>query len=70
MATAEFSKFADILSATLSQHFLLGFEIAQLDEVDLRAYAGFLVREAGACPLVGSPGSCPSCWQWHVKKCA
>ena len=30
MATAEFSKFADILSAALSQHHLLGFEIAQL----------------------------------------
>ena len=29
MATAEFSKFADILSAALSQHHLLGFEIAQ-----------------------------------------
>ena len=28
MATAEFSKFADILSAALSQHHLLGFEIA------------------------------------------
>ena len=30
MATAEFSKFADILSATLSQHHLSGFEIAPL----------------------------------------
>ena len=29
VATAEFSKFADILSAALSQHHLLGFEIAQ-----------------------------------------
>ena len=29
MATAEFSKFAGILSAALSQHHLLGFEIAQ-----------------------------------------
>ena len=28
---AEFSKFADILSAALSQHHLLGFEIAQLE---------------------------------------
>jgi len=27
----EFSKFADILSAALSQHHLLGFEIAQLE---------------------------------------
>ena len=28
MATAEFSKFADILHAALSQHHLSGFEIA------------------------------------------
>ena len=31
VATAEFSKFADILSAALSQHHLAGFEIAQLE---------------------------------------
>ena len=31
VATAEFSKFADILSAALLQHHLLGFEIAQLE---------------------------------------
>ena len=31
VATAEFSKFADILSAALSQHHLLGFEIAKLE---------------------------------------
>ena len=31
VATAEFSKFAGILSAALSQHHLSGFEIAQLD---------------------------------------
>ena len=30
VTTAEFSKFAGILSAALSQHHLLGFEIAQL----------------------------------------
>ena len=30
MTTAEFSKFAGIVSAALSQHHLLGFEIAQL----------------------------------------
>ena len=29
MATAEFSKFAGILSTALSQHHLLGFETAQ-----------------------------------------
>ena len=31
VATAEFSKFACILNAALSQHHLLGFEIAQLE---------------------------------------
>ena len=31
VATAEFSKFADILSAALSQQHLSGFEIAQLE---------------------------------------
>ena len=31
MATAEFSKFAGILSAALSQHHLSGFGIAQLE---------------------------------------
>ena len=31
MATAEFSKFAGLLSIALSQHHLLGFEIAQLE---------------------------------------
>ena len=31
VATGEFSKFAGILSATLSQHHLWGFEIAQLE---------------------------------------
>jgi len=32
VATAEFSKFADILSAALAQDHLLGYEIAQLEE--------------------------------------
>ena len=32
VATAEFSKFAGILSAALSKHHLLGFEIAPLKE--------------------------------------
>ena len=31
VATAEFSKFAGILSTALSQHHILGFEIAQLE---------------------------------------
>ena len=36
VATVEISKFAGILSATLSQHHLLGFEIAQLEFHHLR----------------------------------
>ena len=36
VATAEFSKFAGILSAALSQHHLSGFEIAQLEFHHLR----------------------------------
>ena len=31
VATAEFSKFADIVGVALSQHHFLGFEIAQLE---------------------------------------
>ena len=31
VAMAEFSRFAGLLSAALSQHHLLGFEIAQLE---------------------------------------
>ena len=31
VATAEFSKFAGVLSTALSQHHLVGFEIAQLE---------------------------------------
>ena len=31
VTTAKFSKFAGVLSAALSQHHLLGFEIAQLE---------------------------------------
>ena len=33
VATAEFSKFAVIVSAALSQHNLSGFEIAQLESI-------------------------------------
>ena len=35
VAPAEFSKFAGLLSAVLSQHHLLGFEIAQLGEISI-----------------------------------
>ena len=33
MATAEFSQFCGIVSAALSKHHLLGFEIAQLESI-------------------------------------
>ena len=43
VATAEFSKFAGILSAALSQHHLLGLEIAQLEFHHLHQLCSFLV---------------------------
>ena len=43
MATDEFSEFADILSAALSQHHVLGFEIAQLEFHHLLPLALFVV---------------------------
>ena len=44
MATAEFSKFADILSVALSQHHLSGFEIAQtgIQSPPLALFVSFL----------------------------
>ena len=54
VATAGFSKFADILSATLSQHHILGFEIAQLAILSLpcsgpRFCDSFLSPQGLAC---------------------
>ena len=43
VATAEFSKFAGMLSAALSQHHLLGFEIAQLNSI---TFASFVHSDA------------------------
>ena len=44
MATAEFSKFADILSAALSQNHLLGFEVAQqIDGETVETVADFIL---------------------------
>ena len=40
MATAELSKLAGILSTALSQHHLLGFEIAQLEFHHLMDFPG------------------------------
>ena len=39
VATVELSKFADILSATLSKHHLPGFEIAQLESITSTSFA-------------------------------
>ena len=44
MATAEFFKFAGILSTALSQHHLLGFEIPQLEFHHL---LGFYIPQSG-----------------------
>ena len=48
MATAEFSKFAGILSAALSQHHLSGFGIAQLDSI---TSTSFILSGASLRPL-------------------
>ena len=48
MATAELSKFPDILSAARSQHHLLGFEIAQLEYITSNS---FVCSEASQGPL-------------------
>ena len=53
-ATTEFSKFADILSAALSQNHLLGFEVAQqIDGETIKTVTDFifLVSENGDCSL-------------------
>jgi len=43
VATAEVSKLAGLLSAALSQHHLLGFEIAQLEFYHLHRFVFFFV---------------------------
>ena len=48
VATAEFPKFANILSAVLSQHHLLGFEIAQLGFI---TSTSFVRNDASQGPL-------------------
>ena len=54
MATAEFSKFAGTLSAALSQHHLLGFEVAQLEflEKEMATHSSTL---AGKIPWMEEP---------------
>ena len=58
MATAEFSKFAGILSASLSQHHLSGFETAQLEFHHLHLIPNNSVGRESACNA-GDPGSIP-----------
>ena len=59
MATAEFSKFAGILSAALSQHHLLGFEIAQF-EFPEKAMAPHSSTLAWKIPWTEEPGGLQS----------
>ena len=65
VATAEFSKLADILSTALSQHHFLGFEIAQLELHHLMDFPGgsdgkvsaYNAEDPGSIPGLGrSPG--------------
>jgi len=44
VATAEFSKFAGILSAALSQYHLSGFEIAQLEFHHLHCFKSWFLK--------------------------
>ena len=52
VATAEFSKFAGILSAALSQRHLSGFELAQVDAITSTSF----VRSDGLPPLCFDDG--------------
>ena len=62
MATAEFSKFADILSAALAQHHLLGFEIAQqIDGETVETVADFILGGS----QITTDGDC----NHEIKRC-
>ena len=62
MATAGFPKFAGILSTTLSQHHVLGFEIVQLEflEKEMATHSSILawkipwMEESGRLQSLGS----------------
>ena len=62
MATAEFSKFADILSAALSQNHLLGFEVAQ--QID-----GETVETVSDCIFLGSKITADGDCSHEIKRC-
>ena len=56
MAAAEFSKFAGILSAALSQHRLPGFEIAQLEFHLLHSVTAVAATKSlQSCPTLCDP---------------
>ena len=63
MATVEFSVFAGILSAALSQHRLLGFDIAQLEE-EMVTHSSVL---AWRIPGTAGPGGLPSMGSHRVR---
>ena len=57
VATTEFSKFAGMLRAALSQHHLSGFEIAQLVEKEMAAHSGVLAWRIPWAEKRGRPWS-------------
>ena len=57
VATAEFSKFAGILSAALSQHHLLGFEITWLEFHHLHYLCSYWDHGVVRIEVMGSWGS-------------
>ena len=62
MATAEFSKFSDILTAALSQNHLLGFEIAQqIDGETVETVVDFILGGS----QITSDGDC----NHEMKRC-
>ena len=62
MTTAEFSKFAGILKAALSQHHLLGFEIAQqIDGETVETMADFILGGS----QITTDGDC----NHEIKRC-
>ena len=62
MATAEFSKFSDILTAALSQNHLLGFEIAQqIDGETVETVVDFTLGDS----QITSDGDC----NHEMKRC-
>ena len=67
MATAEVSSFAGILSAALSQHHLLGFEIAQLELHLEKAMAPYSSTLAWKIPWMEEPGRLQSMGSLRVR---